>query len=86
MKKESKYSFIGELRACAQSYSYEIAFSVYLLVVLLPNKVFYLFYMELSKFNDLGFLGSYDDVLFAGFIRQGFQSSVFFLCSLFFYL
>uniref|UniRef100_A0A8R1Y0D0 NADH-ubiquinone oxidoreductase chain 1 n=1 Tax=Onchocerca volvulus TaxID=6282 RepID=A0A8R1Y0D0_ONCVO len=117
---ESKYSFIGGLRAFAQSYSYEIAFSVYLLflfvffsffcLVLVDSHrapfdlfeceielvrgfnveyssvgfaafildecgnllyfgcltlVFYLFYMELSK---------YDDVLFAGFIRQGFQS------------
>ncbi|VDO41174.1 unnamed protein product [Brugia timori] len=33
-----KYSFIGGLRACAQSYSYEIAFSVYLLIFLLFNK------------------------------------------------
>lgn len=36
----SKYSFIGGIRACTQSYSYEIAFSVYLLVFLLFNKGF----------------------------------------------
>nr|APA19083.2 NADH dehydrogenase subunit 1 [Onchocerca ochengi] len=34
----SKYSFVGGLRACVQSYSYEIAFSIYLLVFLLFNK------------------------------------------------
>nr|AEO27465.1 NADH dehydrogenase subunit 1 [Wuchereria bancrofti] len=38
-----KYSVIGGLRACAQSYSYEIAFSVYLLVFLLFNKSLCLF-------------------------------------------
>lgn len=36
----SKYSFIGGVRACAQRYSYEIAFSIYLLVFLLFNKRF----------------------------------------------
>nr|AOP18806.1 NADH dehydrogenase subunit 1 [Dirofilaria repens] len=34
----SKYSFIGGIRSCVQSYSYEIAFSVYLLIFLLFNK------------------------------------------------
>ncbi|EJD73455.1 hypothetical protein LOAG_19124 [Loa loa] len=33
-----KYSFVGGIRSCAQSYSYEIAFSVYLLIFLLFNK------------------------------------------------
>nr|YP_004935164.1 NADH dehydrogenase subunit 1 [Acanthocheilonema viteae]ADN52144.1 NADH dehydrogenase subunit 1 [Acanthocheilonema viteae] len=36
----SGYSCIGGMRACAQSYSYEIAFSVYLLIFLLFNKSF----------------------------------------------
>nr|BAV81420.1 NADH dehydrogenase subunit 1 [Litomosoides sigmodontis] len=36
----SKYSYIGGMRSCAQSYSYEIAFSIYLLVFLLFNKSF----------------------------------------------
>nr|YP_010837678.1 NADH dehydrogenase subunit 1 [Mansonella sp. 'DEUX']WGC93687.1 NADH dehydrogenase subunit 1 [Mansonella sp. 'DEUX']WGC93699.1 NADH dehydrogenase subunit 1 [Mansonella sp. 'DEUX'] len=34
----SKYSFIGGLRSSAQSYSYEIAFSIYLLIFLFFNK------------------------------------------------
>nr|AZH08571.1 NADH reductase subunit 1 [Dirofilaria sp. 'Thailand II'] len=34
----SKYSFIGGIRSCVQSYFYEIAFSVYLLIFLLFNK------------------------------------------------
>nr|UYF12883.1 NADH dehydrogenase subunit 1 [Onchocerca lupi] len=34
----SKYSFVGGMRACVQSYSYEIAFSIYLLIFLLFGK------------------------------------------------
>lgn len=36
----SKYSFIGGMRSCGQSYSYEISFFFYLLVFLLYNKGF----------------------------------------------
>nr|NP_954722.1 NADH dehydrogenase subunit 1 [Dirofilaria immitis]CAD61196.1 NADH dehydrogenase subunit 1 [Dirofilaria immitis] len=39
-----KYSFLGGIRSCAQSYSYEIAFSVYLLVFFLFNKSLCLFF------------------------------------------
>nr|YP_009679050.1 NADH dehydrogenase subunit 1 [Setaria labiatopapillosa]QDF64278.1 NADH dehydrogenase subunit 1 [Setaria labiatopapillosa] len=37
-----KYSFLGGMRSCAQSYSYEIAFSVYLIIFFVFNKCFFL--------------------------------------------
>nr|YP_003875473.1 NADH dehydrogenase subunit 1 [Chandlerella quiscali]ADL39031.2 NADH dehydrogenase subunit 1 [Chandlerella quiscali] len=37
------YAFLGSLRSCCQSYSYEIAFSIYFLVFLLFNKSLSLF-------------------------------------------
>lgn len=39
----SKYAFLGGLRSCCQSYSYEIAFSIYFLIFFLFNKNLILF-------------------------------------------
>lgn len=48
--------------------------------------VFYLFYMELSKFSSLGILGVFVNVLVSRFSHQGFQSNVFFKFVVFFLL
>nr|YP_004934853.1 ATP synthase F0 subunit 6 [Onchocerca flexuosa]AEE11951.1 ATPase subunit 6 [Onchocerca flexuosa]BAV82789.1 ATP synthase F0 subunit 6 [Onchocerca flexuosa] len=46
--------------------------------------IFYLFYMELCKFNSLGFLSGFLGILVSSFSHQSFQSSVFFKFVVFF--